>query len=274
MFHLDFPQWKTKFQKNWNIPTEKVGFQPSRSHSPPKTRDRTPESWLPEPHGSYYLCRSNLAQPDGSPLPSNQSIAALADGGSSKDTVASPFSFPVSRSVYRLIMGCPVFLFVWNTSKGHISWVQLLEISHGLKATHNLPCWVGWKTKEIIDSFRLGNIWEICMGRLWEEHQQDTIRIADAHNRDCHPDCSHTLQYKCKAPVKSVQCLPSTFQLDYSSQLKLSLHHYRCYFPSLRGTELGIQCRSAEPPSHLPKPTKSLSLSQKHHRSPDSPIQS
>lgn len=42
--------------------------------------------------------------------PSNQSMAALAEGGSSKETVASPFSFPVSLSVYRLIMGSPVFL--------------------------------------------------------------------------------------------------------------------------------------------------------------------
>lgn len=38
-------------------------------------------------------------------------MAALAEGGSSKETVASPFSFPVSLSVYRLIMGRPVFLF-------------------------------------------------------------------------------------------------------------------------------------------------------------------
>lgn len=45
--------------------------------------------------------------------PSNQSMAALAEGGSSKDTVASPFSFPVSLSVYRFIMGKPVFLFSW-----------------------------------------------------------------------------------------------------------------------------------------------------------------
>lgn len=48
----------------------------------------------------------------GGVVPSNQSMAALAEGGSSKDTVASPFSLPVSRSVYRLIMGCPVFLLV------------------------------------------------------------------------------------------------------------------------------------------------------------------
>lgn len=46
--------------------------------------------------------------------PSNQSIAALAEGGSSKETVASPFSFPVSLSVYRLIMGSPVFLLTWE----------------------------------------------------------------------------------------------------------------------------------------------------------------
>lgn len=46
--------------------------------------------------------------------PSNQSMAALAEGGSSKETVASPFSLPVSLSVYRLIMGRPVFLLTWS----------------------------------------------------------------------------------------------------------------------------------------------------------------
>ena len=39
-------------------------------------------------------------------------MAALAEGGSSNDTVASPFGFPVSLSVYRFIIGFPVFLFV------------------------------------------------------------------------------------------------------------------------------------------------------------------
>lgn len=43
-------------------------------------------------------------------LPSNQSMAALAEGGSSKDTVASPFGRPVDFSEYRLIIGRPVFL--------------------------------------------------------------------------------------------------------------------------------------------------------------------
>ncbi len=43
-------------------------------------------------------------------LPSNQVMAALAEGGSSNDTVASPFSRPVALSVYRLIIGLPVFL--------------------------------------------------------------------------------------------------------------------------------------------------------------------
>lgn len=41
-------------------------------------------------------------------------MAALAEGGSSKETVASPFSFPVSLSVYRLIMGRPVFLLTYE----------------------------------------------------------------------------------------------------------------------------------------------------------------
>lgn len=43
-------------------------------------------------------------------LPSNQSMAALAEGGSSNDTVASPFGCPVALSEYRLIIGRPVFL--------------------------------------------------------------------------------------------------------------------------------------------------------------------
>lgn len=61
----------------------------------------------------HSLLGSEIAKGTGdSHLPSNQSIAALAEGGSSKDTVASPFGLPVSLSVYRFIMGLPVFLLV------------------------------------------------------------------------------------------------------------------------------------------------------------------
>lgn len=42
-------------------------------------------------------------------LPSNQSIAALAEDGASNQTIAFPFGLPVSPPVYRLIMRCPVF---------------------------------------------------------------------------------------------------------------------------------------------------------------------
>lgn len=56
--------------------------------------------------------------------PSNQSMAALAEGGSSKETVASPFSFPVSLSVYRLIMGRPVFLLTYEDGQKETRMMQ------------------------------------------------------------------------------------------------------------------------------------------------------
>lgn len=100
-------------------PPPRLLLPPPAPPPPPLGPPNPPRPIGPRPFPPPRLLKSALRVaketligfPENS-FPSNQSMAALAEGGSSKDTVASPFSLPVSRSVYRLIMGCPVFLFV------------------------------------------------------------------------------------------------------------------------------------------------------------------
>lgn len=51
---------------------------------------------------------------EGGHQPSQSSTAVFAEGGSSNETVPSPFGFPVSLSVNKFTKGCPVLLLIYG----------------------------------------------------------------------------------------------------------------------------------------------------------------